>query len=94
MMQNDSQRIHLHVLGRVQGVGFRWFVSTEANRRGLHGWVRNTPAGHVELEAAGPANAIADFQKLVEQGPRGARVERVEELQTGTDELPVRFVIQ
>ena len=45
------------VKGRVQGVGFRWFVQREAAELGLRGWVRNTDAGHVEVVASGePGN--------------------------------------
>ena len=44
---------HYLVKGRVQGVGFRWFVQREAAEIGLRGWVRNTEDGHVEIVAAG-----------------------------------------
>jgi acylphosphatase len=44
---------HFLVKGRVQGVGFRWFVQREAAEIGLRGWVRNTDDGHVEVLAAG-----------------------------------------
>ena len=44
---------HYLVKGRVQGVGFRWFVHREAAEIGLRGWVRNTEDGHVEVVAAG-----------------------------------------
>jgi acylphosphatase len=41
------------VKGRVQGVGFRWFVHREAAGLALRGWVRNTESGHVEVVASG-----------------------------------------
>ena len=44
---------HFMVRGRVQGVGFRWYVHREAAEIGLRGWVRNTVDGHVESVAAG-----------------------------------------
>jgi acylphosphatase len=44
---------HYIVKGRVQGVGFRWFVQREAFEIGLRGWVRNTADGDVEVLAAG-----------------------------------------
>ncbi len=44
---------HYLIKGRVQGVGFRWFVHREAAALNLRGWVRNTEDGHVEVVAAG-----------------------------------------
>ena len=67
------------VEGRVQGVGFRWFVHREAARLGLRGSVRNTERGTVELIAAGPADAMAQLRAALERGPRGSRVDRLEE---------------
>ena len=46
-------RIHLRIRGKVQGVGFRWFVREQARRCDLAGWVRNNPDGSVELAARG-----------------------------------------
>ena len=80
MIQNDENRVHLRVIGRVQGVGFRWFVTSEANRLGLAGWVRNNADGSVELEAEGPCEALEQLRERVRQGPPAARVERVVEL--------------
>ena len=48
--------LHFLVKGRVQGVGFRWFVQREAAELGLRGWVKNTDQGHVEIVAAGEPN--------------------------------------
>lgn len=66
------------VIGRVQGVGFRWFVEHAAASIGVVGWVRNRANGDVEVLACGTS---AELQKLYEQllrGPRAARVDRVE----------------
>ena len=49
---------HFLVKGRVQGVGFRWFVQREAAELGLRGWVRNTDDGHVEVLAARRARPV------------------------------------
>ncbi len=80
MIQNSDNRVHLRVTGRVQGVGFRWFVTAEANRLGLAGWVRNNADGSVELEAEGALKAIEQLRERVRQGPPAARVERVVEM--------------
>ena len=66
------------VRGRVQGVGFRYFVQNAAIRLGLMGNVRNCPDSTVEIVAEGNARAIADLIEQVKQGPRLARVERVD----------------
>ena len=51
---------HFLVKGRVQGVGFRWFVQREAAEIGLRGWVRNTDDGHVEVVAAGEPDQLKE----------------------------------
>jgi acylphosphatase len=66
------------ISGRVQGVGFRYFIEAAASREGIHGWVRNLPDGRVEASAEGEADAIQRFEWKLHQGPRGARVDRVE----------------
>ena len=74
------ESIHLEVRGRVQGVGFRWFVVERAQQLKLSGWVRNRPDGHVEVAAAGPADAVASLETAVKSGPRSARIEEVRAL--------------
>jgi acylphosphatase len=69
---------HFLVKGRVQGVGFRWFVNSEASRIGLRGWVRNTDDGHVEAVAAGSSKQIEALVVALHQGTRGSRVDAVE----------------
>jgi acylphosphatase len=68
---------HFLVKGRVQGVGFRWFVHREAAEIGLRGWVRNTDDGHVEVVAAGNAQDMAELKTALHQGSRGSRVDAV-----------------
>jgi acylphosphatase len=75
-MAARAKQIVVH--GRVQGVGFRYFVQHVGNRLGLAGNVRNCPDSTVEIVVEGDANKIADFIKQVEQGPALARVQRVE----------------
>lgn len=68
---------HYLVKGRVQGVGFRWFVHREAAALGLDGWVRNTEDGHVEVLASGNPPALADLAQVLRRGSRGSRVDAV-----------------
>lgn len=68
------------VRGRVQGVGFRWFVDHEARSLGLAGWVRNNIDGTVEALAMGTDQQHAAFAGKLRQGPRAARVDEVTEL--------------
>ncbi len=69
--------LHFLIQGRVQGVGFRWFVHREASELELKGWVRNTEDGDVEVVAAGDPADLADLRLSLQRGPRGSRVDRV-----------------
>ncbi len=69
---------HYLVKGRVQGVGFRWFVHREADAiGGLRGWVRNTDDADVEIVAAGPEEKLRELGGLLRKGSRGSRVDTV-----------------
>ena len=68
---------HYLVKGRVQGVGFRWFVHREAAELGLRGWVRNTGDGHVEAVAAGEPEDLAELEAGLRKGSRGSRVDQI-----------------
>ena len=68
---------HYIIKGRVQGVGFRWFVHREAAEIGLRGWVRNTEDGHVEALAAGDDAQLLELHAALKQGSRGSRVDAV-----------------
>ena len=68
---------HYMVTGRVQGVGFRWFVQREAAELGLRGWVRNTDEGHVEIVAAGDERELEELRAALKKGSRGSRVDAV-----------------
>ena len=69
--------LHFHIRGRVQGVGFRWFVHREAAELNLRGWVRNTDSGDVEVVAAGDAEDLATLRTELYKGSRGSRVDAV-----------------
>jgi acylphosphatase len=66
------------VRGRVQGVGFRWFVEREAHILGIAGWVRNNHDGSVEVLAQGTRDQLAGLHGRLREGPRAARVDAVE----------------
>jgi acylphosphatase len=83
------------VRGRVQGVGFRWFVVETARRHGIAGHVRNLPDGAVEFHAQGPAGPVEALLRAVARGPASARVEAVEtrdvEVREGQTGFEVRY---
>jgi acylphosphatase len=68
---------HYLVKGRVQGVGFRWFVHREAAALALHGWVRNTEDGHVEVVVSGEPEVLSELARALHEGSRGSRVDSV-----------------
>jgi acylphosphatase len=88
--------VHFLIRGRVQGVGFRWFVHRESAELGLRGWVRNTDAGEVEVVAAGDAETIAELRAELRKGSRGSRVDAVieHELEEAEGELLGAFEIE
>jgi acylphosphatase len=69
------------VRGRVQGVGFRWFVEREAHMLGIAGWVRNNADGSVEVLAMGSRDQLLGLRSRLRSGPRAARVDEVEEFE-------------
>ena len=69
------------IRGRVQGVGFRWFIEREAQLLGIAGWVRNNADGTVEVLAMGTRDQLLGLSSRLRQGPRAARVDDVEELE-------------
>ncbi len=70
------------IRGRVQGVGFRWFVEREAHLLAITGWVRNNPDGSVEVLAIGTREQLAGLRSRLQEGPRAARVDDVDESET------------
>ena len=77
MTSNRFYRRYL-VKGRVQGVGFRWFVEAEARRIGIGGWVRNRDDGAVEVLASGSDAQLNSLYESLREGPRAARIDKVE----------------
>ena len=70
------RRLFIH--GRVQGVGFRWWLSTKAKRLGIRGWVRNRRDGSVEALLSGTEDDVNALTVLAYEGPPGARVFEVQ----------------
>ncbi|HET9369044.1 MAG TPA: acylphosphatase [Vicinamibacterales bacterium] len=66
------------ITGRVQGVGYRFFVSEAARVEGLHGWVENRPDGAVEARVEGDRESVIRFERQLRRGPSHARVEEVQ----------------
>jgi acylphosphatase len=69
--------LHFLIRGRVQGVGFRWFVHREAAELHLRGWVRNTGSGDVEVVVTGDPEDLAELRAVLHEGSRGSRVDKV-----------------
>jgi acylphosphatase len=77
--------LHVVVRGRVQGVGFRWFVRERARRLGLAGWVRNREDGSVEVHAEGEPDALQRLRQDLCSGPSGAKVSGLDEEHSSPD---------
>ena len=84
MLAHETDGIHVLVIGRVQGVGFRNFVLQRAEATGVTGWVRNLADGRVEAFVEGESEAVTRVERSLRTGPRGARVATM----TSDDELP------
>jgi acylphosphatase len=85
--------MRLLVRGRVQGIGFRWFVRVQARRLQLAGWVANRPDGTVELAAAGDQEKLDELKRAVTRGPDGADVTSLDEL-APMDDLEFPFSVR
>lgn len=75
--ENTTERLHAIVEGRVQGVGFRYFVRENAAALGLTGWVRNRWDDTVELTAEGSREQLERLLSFIHRGPRVAFVTQV-----------------
>lgn len=79
------------ISGRVQGVGFRYFVKEEAIRLTLQGYVKNLPDGKVRILVHGEENTVEKFLQLCKEGPPASRVESLEERSPESSERPSSF---
>ncbi len=82
--------VHLLIKGKVQGVGYRAFVESQANRLGLEGWVRNRRDGCVEAVAAGEADKVDALIETCRKGPSASRVDAVDPSETNEEMLAMR----
>ena len=73
----DYLTVNMKITGKVQGVGFRYFVLKQAQELGILGWVSNKPNGDVEAFAQGEKADLERFIAKVKQGPSFSRVEDV-----------------
>ena len=92
--QSPTQARRFVVRGRVQGVGFRWFVEREAHILGVAGWVRNKADGRVEVLAQGTREQLDALSSRLREGPRAARVDDVEESEANLTEGLTTFRIE
>jgi acylphosphatase len=94
VMTGDRTAALVHISGRVQGVSFRIWTRTQAQRLGLTGWVRNEADGSVTALVAGPDSAVATILKQFWNGPIGASVSSVETEPVAPGAIPSEFVIK
>jgi len=69
---------HVLISGRVQGIGFRFFVSSVARRRGLKGYVRNLDDGRVEILLQGDEEVIKETLEIIKSGHPLAKINKIE----------------
>lgn len=75
------------VTGRVQGVGFRYFVEKQASRLGVSGWVRNLDDGRVEIYAVGTPDRLSDLAAALHAGPPMSDVRNVEQMEDQVEKV-------
>ena len=84
---------HLVISGRVQGVGFRYWLQTVAIEKNIFGWVKNKISGDVESLIVGEEKKVKDLIKLCEKGPPSSKVEHVKVNEYNKDYLKKNFDI-
>jgi acylphosphatase len=78
------------IRGRVQGVGYRYWVEQQARAQALEGWVRNRRDGSVESLFAGPEDIVSNMVVSCRRGPSSARVDAIDERPGDADALNLR----
>ncbi|AYV69353.1 MULTISPECIES: acylphosphatase [Niallia] len=87
------KQLHLIINGRVQGVGFRYFVQMIAMENQITGWVRNKADGTVECRAVASSETLRAFVEKVKRGNRFARVDHIEIQESEPEELFSSFKV-
>ena len=85
---------HYVIAGRVQGVGFRYFVEGAAAREGVHGWVRNLPDGRVEAHIEGDADAVERVEAALRRRPSASSEDDLEVEDQRPNGRPNRITIR
>ena len=78
------------IRGRVQGVGYRYWVEQQARAHALEGWVRNRQDGSVEALFSGPEDVVSNMVASCRRGPSSARVDAVDEYPADAEALNLR----
>lgn len=92
-----ARTAHILIEGRVQGVGFRYWMQQQAAMQGITGWVRNRRTGAVEAVLSGDGEAVAAMIEACRRGPPGARVDAlymVAEVTDGSIVVPATFELR
>jgi acylphosphatase len=93
MLMKLNYRLQARVQGRVQGVGFRYFVQENARSLGVVGWVRNRRDGSVELIAEGELETLNKLIQILQQGSRSSQVQDLKsEIQEASGDFENFFV--
>jgi len=71
------KRIHIIVTGTVTGVGFRWWLKMEAEKRNIHGFVKNRTEDEVEALLLGNEKNVDDIVKICRKGPTSSKVKSI-----------------
>ena len=87
-MAREQRHIHIH--GKVQGVGYRFFATRVARRLGLKGFIQNNRDGSVEAVLAGSEEVVLTMIELCRDGPPGAQVTAIDQREAGAVDLALR----
>lgn len=91
---SNTKKAHIFIEGRVQGVGFRYFTKTNAQKLGLAGWVKNRADGRVEAIFEGPKEDVLKMIEQCQKGPRASKVNNIdlewEEVDSTTNSFQIK----